>query len=98
MHKIVMLIGGLMLPLFAAGGDVSAGKAKAGTCASCHGAEGISANSLWPNLAGQQEQYLVKQLKAFRDGERTDPLMSPMAKNLSDEDIDDLSAYYASLR
>jgi len=79
-------------------GDIQAGKAKAGVCASCHGSEGISANALWPNLAGQQEQYLAKQLRAFRDGTRSDPLMSPMAKELSEADIDDLAAYYSGLK
>ena len=61
-------------------GDAAAGKAKSATCAGCHGAAGISANPLWPNLAGQQQAYLVKQMKAFRDGTRKDPMMSPMAK------------------
>lgn len=95
----VLIVGAVLLclPLMAQGGDAAAGKAKAGTCASCHGTEGISSNSLWPNLAGQQEQYLIKQLKAFRDGARNDPLMSPMSKALSDQDIEDLAAYYASL-
>lgn len=80
-----------------AAGDASAGKAKAGTCAGCHGPAGISNNPLWPNLAGQKEQYLAKQMKAFRDGDRSDPMMSPMAKPLSDEDIANLAAYYSSL-
>ncbi len=78
-------------------GDAAAGKAKAATCAGCHGAEGISGNPLWPNLAGQKEAYLVKQLKAFRDGTRTDPMMAPMAKPLSDDDINNLAAYFSSL-
>jgi len=81
-----------------AGGDAAAGKAKSVTCAGCHGAEGVSANPLWPNLAGQQGAYMVKQMKAFRDGGREDPMMSPMAKPLSDADIDNLAAYYASLK
>ena len=51
-------------------GDVAAGKAKSAICASCHGADGKSLNPLWPNLAGQKEQYLAKQIKAFRDGTR----------------------------
>lgn len=80
-----------------AGGDPAAGKAKAATCAGCHGAQGVSSNPLWPNLAGQQEAYLVKQMKAFRDGKREDPAMSPMAKGLSDADIANLAAYYSSL-
>ncbi len=96
--KFLILLSVAMLPLATFAGDAVAGKEKASTCASCHGADGISANSLWPNLAGQQEQYLIKQLKAFREGERTDPLMSPMAKSLSDTDIEDLAAYYATLK
>jgi cytochrome c553 len=81
-----------------AAGDAAAGKAKAGTCAGCHGPNGISANPLWPNLAGQKDAYLAKQLKAFRDGTRTDPVMSPMAKPLSDADIENLAAYFSSLK
>lgn len=77
--------------------DAAAGKAKAATCAGCHGAAGISNNPLWPNLAGQKEAYLVKQMKAFRDGTRTDPMMAPMSKPLSDDDIANLAAYYSSL-
>jgi len=78
-------------------GDVDAGKAKAASCAGCHGATGISSNPMWPNLAGQQSGYLVKQMKAFRDGTRNDPMMSPMAKPLTDTDIDNIAAYYNSL-
>ena len=78
-------------------GDVAAGKAKAAMCASCHGPTGISMSPLWPNLAGQKEQYLIKQIKAFRDGTRQDPMMAPMAAALSDGDIDDLAAFYSSL-
>lgn len=78
-------------------GDVDAGKAKAASCAGCHGANGISSNPMWPNLAGQQSGYLVKQMKAFRDGTRNDPMMSPMAKPLTDADIDNIATYYNSL-
>ena len=77
--------------------DAAAGKTKAATCVACHGANGISPNDIWPNLAGQKEGYLVKQLKAFRDGQRNDPMMAPMAAPLSDADIADLAAYFASL-
>lgn len=77
--------------------DADAGKAKAGTCAGCHGAEGISANPEWPNLAGQKDKYLTNQMKAFRDGDRKNALMSPMAEGLSDDDIANISAYYSSL-
>ena len=78
-------------------GDAEAGKAKAAACAGCHGAEGVSSNPMWPNLAGQKEGYLVKQIKAFREGTRSDPMMSPMAKPLTDADIDNLAAYFSSL-
>jgi len=77
-------------------GDVAAGKAKSAICASCHGATGKSLNPMWPNLAGQKEQYLAKQIKAFRDGIRKDPMMAPMVAALSDDDIADLSAYFAA--
>ncbi len=77
--------------------DVEAGKAKSAVCAACHGADGIGLNDLWPNLKGQKPGYITKQLKAFRAGERKDPLMSPMAAPLTDEDIENLAAYFSSL-
>jgi cytochrome c553 len=82
----------------AAAGDPALGKSKAASCAGCHGANGISAVPTYPNLAGQKEAYLVKQMKAFQDGTRTDPTMNAMAKPLSDADIANLAAYYASLK
>lgn len=87
----------LLISSSAMAGDVAAGKAKAAMCGSCHGVNGISMNPMWPNLAGQKEQYLAKQIKAFRDGDRKDPMMSPMSAGLSDNDIANLAAYYASL-
>ncbi len=100
MNKIasVVMIGALLgLSGNVLAGDAAAGKAKAASCAGCHGAAGVSSNPMWPNLAGQQSGYLVKQMKAFRDGTRNDPMMSPMAKPLSDADIDNIAAYYSSL-
>lgn len=85
----------LSAPAFAA--DIEAGKTRAAACAACHGQGGISPNPIWPNLAGQNDQYLIAQLKAFRDGARKNPMMSPMAAPLSDEDIANLAAYYSSL-
>ncbi len=82
----------------AAAGDAAAGKAKSAICAACHGADGISPSPLWPNLAGQKEAYLVKQIKAFKNGERKDPSMAPMVAALTDADIENLAAYYASLK
>ena len=78
-------------------GDAEKGKARSATCVACHGSNGISMIPMYPNLAGQKEQYLVLQLKAFRDGERKNMVMAPMAAGLSDEDIDNLAAYYAGL-
>jgi len=78
-------------------GDAAAGKSRSAACAACHGGNGISANDIWPNLAGQKEGYLVAQMKAFRDGGRKNPMMSPMAAALSDDDIANLAAFYSSL-
>lgn len=100
MKKIIYLIAVTALSLNSSvllAGDAAAGKAKSATCAACHGQDGISPNDLWPNLAGQKEGYLVLQMKAFRDGQRNNPMMAPMAAGLSDADIDDLAAFYASL-
>ena len=77
--------------------DIAAGKAKTATCTACHGVSGISNNDLWPNLAGQKAGYLAKQIKAFRDGTRKDPLMAPMVAGFSDEDAANVAAYFASL-
>lgn len=79
-----------------AAGDAAAGKAKAASCGACHGATGTSMAPNFPNLKGQKDAYIVKQLKAFRAGDRKDPTMNPMAKPLSDADIDNLAAFYSS--
>ncbi len=78
-------------------GSAEAGKAKALTCTACHGPEGNSTASLWPNIAGQNAPYLLAQLQAFKDGTRQDPLMSAQAMFLSDEDMADLAVYFESL-
>ncbi len=80
----------------AAAGDAKAGKSKSAACAACHGPDGNSINPLWPKLAGQHAAYLEKQLKDFKSGARKNPLMSPMAANLSDQDILDIAAFFAS--
>ncbi len=66
-------------------------------CIPCHGANGISVHSTWPNLAGQDKQYLAMQLKAYRDGTRKSAMMYPMAFDLADEDIDDMANYFHQL-
>ncbi|MEO5362068.1 MAG: c-type cytochrome [Magnetococcus sp. DMHC-8] len=82
-------------PAFAAG-DAAAGKAKSAACAACHGPDGVSKVETNPNLAGQKVGYLVAQMKAFRDGKRVNPLMTAPTKTLTDADIDNLAAYFAS--
>ena len=78
-------------------GDIEAGKLKAASCVACHGAQGKSIIPGYPHLAGQKAGYLVANLKHFKNGERTNPIMAPMAMPLSDEDIADLAAFFASL-
>lgn len=78
--------------------DIEAGKAKAAVCAACHGVAGKASVPVYPHLAGQQEAYLLKQLKAFKDGSRKEPLMVPFMAQLSEADMENLAAYYASLK
>lgn len=80
----------------AAAGSVEAGQAKAVTCSACHGLDGNSLNPEWPSLAGQHESYIVKALQSFKSGARQNVLMSSMALPLTDEDMQDLAAYFAA--
>lgn len=77
--------------------DVARGEAKATDCVACHGAMGISPNPLFPNLAGQNGAYVQLQLEKFKKGERYHPLMTPVAESLSQQEINDLAAYYSSI-
>lgn len=79
-------------------GDVAAGKVKSANCTGCHGMNGKSSIPTNPNLAGQKEAYLIKATKDYRDGKRKDPMMSSMVSGLSDKDIEDLSAFFASVK
>ncbi|RLW71780.1 MAG: cytochrome c4 [gamma proteobacterium symbiont of Stewartia floridana] len=80
-----------------AAGNAEEGKNKSATCAGCHGAEGNSPlNPVWPKIAGQHPAYIEKQIKDFKANKRSDPMMTPMAMPLSDQDIADLAAYYSS--
>ncbi len=84
-----------------AAGDAAAGKAKAAVCAACHGAAGIAAIPMYPNLAGQNEAYLLASLKAYKNKQRSGGMAAVMqgqATSLSDEDMANLAAYYASLK
>lgn len=91
-----MLIGVVgLLGMEALAGDAEAGKSKSVVCQACHALDGNSPLAMYPKIAGQQESYLVTQITAFRDKKRNDPLMAPMVANLSDQDIEDLAAYFA---
>ena len=85
------------VPRTVTAGDLAAGKQKAAGCAACHGEQGTSANPEWPSLAGQQRGYLIGALQAYKSGARRDAMMSDLAKDLGEPDIDALAAYYASL-
>jgi cytochrome c553 len=78
--------------------DIAAGSTRATQCAACHGSNGHAVAPQTPSLAGQDEDYLVKQLQDFRSGARQDETMSVIAKSLSDTEIANLSAYFNSLK
>lgn len=83
-----------------AAGDIAAGQAKSAVCAACHGADGIATIPAYPNLKGQNAQYLIGAIKAYKNQERTGGLaavMQAQASMLSDDDIANLAAYYSSL-
>lgn len=87
-------------PAVAAGpvhpGDAKAGATKAGACAACHGIDGNSSDPQYPRLAGQHERYIYRQLQLFKSGERATPIMMGMAAALSEQDMRDIGAYFAT--
>lgn len=101
MQKITVV----MISLFSIGcvtnahaGDSNKGKTLSTACASCHGKYGLSVSDTYPNLAGQREAYLVKALKEYQGGQRSDPTMQAMVGPLNAQNIEDLAAYFASNR
>lgn len=91
-----LMLVGVALP--ASADSIDAGKTKAASCTTCHGANGISQMPGAPNLAGQQAIYTTEQLKNFRSGKRSNEIMNVIAKPLSDTDIADLSAWFESIK
>jgi cytochrome c553 len=79
-------------------GDAATGKTKSVPCSTCHGLNGMSTLNEAPNLAGQPEIYLIEQLRAYRSGKRQNEIMSIMAKPLTNGDIEDLAAWYNSIK
>ena len=96
--SIACLAGALVIAIGTAeAADPAAGRSKAKVCQTCHGIDGVAKMPNVPNIGGESDIYLIKQLKAFRSGERQDPQMSIIAKPLSDEDIGNLAAWYSSI-
>ncbi|MBK4714058.1 MULTISPECIES: c-type cytochrome [Tenebrionibacter/Tenebrionicola group] len=100
MKRAVLVMGLLALSLpTLAKGDPQAGESKAAMCVACHGAEGVSSVPLYPSIAGQSEAYLSQAMHAYKKGERSGgqaEIMKAYVSGLSDEDIENLAAYYAS--
>jgi len=86
----------LAFPAAAASGDAEAGRKKSTPCQACHGANGISVGPEFPNLAGQNPDYLAAVLHHYKNGKRKNPIMQPQAANLSEKDILDLAAFFSS--
>jgi len=86
-----------LIPAMAfAAGNATEGKNKSAVCHACHGTTGQSTQPIYPNLGGQQQSYLIKTLQGFRDGSRKNVIMNGFAASLSDADIEDITAWYAS--
>lgn len=97
MRKLLAFSVLLVLSPLAQAADVAAGKARAAAvCAACHGAEGVSVSDAIPNLAAQRAAYLEAQLRAFKEGQRKNPLMNAIAAQMSAEDIADVAAHFAA--
>jgi len=96
MRKLLICTLWCLASSFAGAADRAAGAAKAAACAACHGAGGVSQMVDTPSLAGQPDGFLQWQLVYFRGGRRKNPVMQPMAADLSDDDIRNLAAYFSS--
>lgn len=92
---LLALMASVPSPVFA---DAAAGRAKSAVCMTCHGPDGLSRIPNAPHIAGQPEAYLSEQLKAYRAGTRKDPMMTVIAKPLTDQDIANLAAWYSSIQ
>ena len=96
---LIILGAGFYLPLSVSAGDLEAGKAKATiTCRTCHGLDGKATIPMAANLSGQQKDYMEIQLKNFRSGKRNHNQMSIIAKSLTDDEIDNLTEWYSSIK
>jgi cytochrome c553 len=96
MARIMVMLLALAPLMAVAVGDPEAGEQKSAICAACHGVDGNSVVSNWPKIAGQHAEYAARQTRLVRDQQRDVPEMYPMVMNLSDQDIADISAYFAT--
>jgi cytochrome c553 len=94
--RVAFVLATLLVPVLACAQDVEAGRKKAEPCQACHGVNGNSTQPQFPILAGQTTRYLYLQLKDFKEGRRTEPQMEPFIKDLSRQDMFDLSAFFAA--
>ena len=92
---LALIFPAAMTTAWAQVGDPAAGQEKAAVCAACHGMDGNSQVTIWPKIAGQHADYIARQTRMVRDGQRNVPTMMPMVMNLSDQDIADIAAWYA---
>ena len=83
-------------PLLASG-NADNGKTKAATCVACHGADGNAVDPQYPRLAGQYNEYIQQSLHEYKDGRRNNAIMKGFAGTLSDQDIEDIAAYFSSM-
>jgi len=96
MKRLTALLISVVASVAFAEGNAENGEALSAQCAACHGADGNSVVPAWPKLAGQGEKYLLKQLRDTQSGDRVIPEMTGIVANLSDQDLQDLAAYYAA--
>ena len=99
MKKMMIIAGAISLLLSTSvTAGVEEGKKKSASCVSCHGMNGKSTNPNNPSLKGQQKNYLIKALKAYRDKSRVDAMMNSLSASLSDADIEDIASFYSSFK
>lgn len=99
LKSVFLTAAGVLLSVgMAHAAPTAAFSAKFGVCFACHGVDGHAILPTYPNLAGQNKDYLVQTLREFRDGTRPNPVMGPMAKPLSNSDIDQVAMYFADLK
>ena len=100
-RALIMFSAAILLALASgqvlAGGNIARGKQKATTCFACHGVDGNAVDPQYPRLAGQYNEYLQQALHEYKDGRRKNPIMMGMAAALTDQDIEDVAAYFSSL-